>query len=133
MDERIGFGLYQSCGNRGSVGRVSVLWLCWCGWCRLGVGRGLGPGSGGVKCFYVCLSPDSLCRWQVQLSVYCAMRIPAHFRRIQCSIQLHHIDICFLPCICLWQISQIQGIMEEACSSRSLQDNKTNSPSQVVY
>ena len=22
MDERIGFGLYQSCGNRGSVGRV---------------------------------------------------------------------------------------------------------------
>ena len=25
VDERIGFGLYQSCGNRGSVGRVSVL------------------------------------------------------------------------------------------------------------
>ena len=25
------------------------------------------------------------------------------------------------------------GTMEEACSSRSLQDNKTNSPSQVVY
>ena len=25
MNERIGFGLYQSCGNRGSVGRVSVL------------------------------------------------------------------------------------------------------------
>ena len=24
VDERIGFGLYQSCGNRGSVGRVSV-------------------------------------------------------------------------------------------------------------
>ena len=24
MDERIGFGLYQSCGNMGSVGRVSV-------------------------------------------------------------------------------------------------------------
>ena len=23
-DERVGFGLYQSCGNRGSVGRVSV-------------------------------------------------------------------------------------------------------------
>ena len=35
--------LYQSCGNRGSVGRVSVL-----RWCRWGVGRGLGPGSGGV-------------------------------------------------------------------------------------
>ena len=27
MDERIGFGLYQSFGNRGSVGRVSVFWL----------------------------------------------------------------------------------------------------------
>ena len=24
VHERIGFGLYQSCGNRGSVGRVSV-------------------------------------------------------------------------------------------------------------
>ena len=24
MDERIGFGLYQSCGNRMIVGRVSV-------------------------------------------------------------------------------------------------------------
>ena len=24
VDERIGFGLYQSCGNRGNVGRVSV-------------------------------------------------------------------------------------------------------------
>ena len=27
VDERTGFGLYQSCGNRGSVGRVSVLWF----------------------------------------------------------------------------------------------------------
>ena len=27
----------------------------------------------------------------------------------------------------------LTGIMEEACSSRSLQDNKTNSPSQIVY
>ena len=30
-------------------------------------------------------------------------------------------------------ISHGWGIMEEACSSRSLQDNKTDSPSQVVY
>ena len=30
MDEMIGFGLYQSCENRGSVGRVSVFWLRWC-------------------------------------------------------------------------------------------------------
>ena len=46
VDERIGFGLYQSCGDRGSVGHVSVFWLRWCGWCRRGVGKGLGPGSG---------------------------------------------------------------------------------------
>ena len=38
-DERIGFGLYQSCGNRGSVGRVFGLW-----WCRWEVGRGLSQG-----------------------------------------------------------------------------------------
>ena len=31
MDEIIGFGLYQSCGDRGSVGHVSVFWLRWCG------------------------------------------------------------------------------------------------------
>ena len=27
--ERIGFGLYQSCGDRRSVGHVSVFWLRW--------------------------------------------------------------------------------------------------------
>ena len=31
-----------------------------------------------------------------------------HLRCIQCSILLHLIDICFLTCIFLWQISQIQ-------------------------
>ena len=31
-----------------------------------------------------------------------------HLRCTQCSILLHLIDICFLTCICLWQISQIQ-------------------------
>ena len=31
-----------------------------------------------------------------------------HIRCTQCSILLHLIDICFLPCICMWQISQIQ-------------------------
>ena len=30
--KRIGFGFYQSCGNRGSVGRVSVFCLWWCRW-----------------------------------------------------------------------------------------------------
>ena len=45
--ERIGFGLYQSCRNRGSVGRV--FGLRWCGWCRCGVGMCLDQGlEGGV-------------------------------------------------------------------------------------
>ena len=57
------------------------------------------------------MSLDSLCRWQVQVSVYCAWRIPAHLRYTQCSILLHLLDICFLTCICLWQISQIQTFL----------------------
>ena len=57
---------------------------------------------------YVYVSLDSLCRWQVQVSVYNDWRIPAHLRCIQCSILLHCMDICFLTCICLLQISQIQ-------------------------
>ena len=57
----------------------------------------------------VCVvSLDSLCRWQVQVSVNCARRIPVHLRCTQCSIMLHLIDICFLTCIWQWQISQIQ-------------------------
>ena len=42
------------------------------------------------------------------------MRIPAHLRRTQCSIMLHLIDICFLTCICLWQISKIQTCLRVA-------------------
>ena len=49
--ERIMFGLYQSCGNRGSVGRVSVFWFGW------GVGRGLDPGLEGWC--YVCVRCES--------------------------------------------------------------------------
>ena len=54
------------------------------------------------------MSLDYLCIWQVQVSVYCAWRIPAYLRCTQCSILLQLMDICFLMCICLWQISQIQ-------------------------
>ena len=57
------------------------------------------------------MSLDSLCRWQVQVSVYCAWRIPAHLRCTQCSILLHLMDICFLTCFSLWQISQIQTFL----------------------
>ena len=52
----LGFGLYQSCGDRGSVGYVSVFWLRWCRW---GVGRGLGQGSGAVGWCYVCVRCES--------------------------------------------------------------------------
>ena len=62
------FGLYQSCENRGSVGRMSVFWLRW----------------SGVRSVCV-VSLDYLCRWQVQVSVY--------IRCAQCSILLHLIDI----------------------------------------
>ena len=41
VDERIGFGLHQSRGDKGSVGHVSVCRLWWCMW---GVGRGLVQG-----------------------------------------------------------------------------------------
>ena len=40
--------------------------------------------------------------------MYCAWRIHAHLRCTQCSFLLHLIDICFLTCICLEQISQIR-------------------------
>ena len=30
MNERIGFDLYKSCENRGTVGHVSVFGLQWC-------------------------------------------------------------------------------------------------------
>ena len=42
VDERIGFRLYQSCGNRGNVEHVSVIWLRWCRW---GVGMGIWRGG----------------------------------------------------------------------------------------
>ena len=76
---RIVFGLYQSCVSRGSVGRVSVFGLWWCGCCMWEVCRGLDLGLEGCgSVMYVSL--DSLFRWQVQVSVYCARWIPAHLR-----------------------------------------------------
>ena len=94
-------------GFTNPVGTGEVLDVCLCFGCG-GVGRWLGPGSGAVGWRYVCVSLDSLCRWQVQVSVYCAWRIPAHLRCTLCSILLHPMFICFLTCICLWQISQIR-------------------------
>ena len=44
------------------VGTGGVLDMCvfWFRWCRWGVGRGLGPGSGAVGCCYVCESGFSV-------------------------------------------------------------------------
>ena len=103
MDERIGFGLYLSFGTGG------VLDVCRCFGCGSVGGEGgelvgsLNQGLdrwGGVMS--VCdASLYSLYRWQVQVFVYCAWRIPTHMRCTQCSILLHLMDICFLTCICL--------------------------------
>ena len=91
MDKRIVFVLYQSCGNMGSVGCVFV--LLWCSWeCLWGLDQDL--------------NRDYLCRWQVSVPVFCVRLMHAHPRCTQCLILLHHIDICFLRCICLWQISK---------------------------
>ena len=51
----LGLGFTNPVGDRGSVGRVSVFWLRWCGLCGWGVGRRLGPGSGVVGWCYVCV------------------------------------------------------------------------------
>ena len=67
-----------------------------------GLGQGL-DGWGGVMSACVVIL-DYMCIWQVQVSVYCVRRIPAHLMCTQCSILFHLSDICFLTCICLWQI-----------------------------
>ena len=65
--------LCLGCGGVGAVGGMG-------GWPVSGSGRVVGVMS-------VCvMSPDSLCRLQLQLSVYCARRIPAHLQCTQCLI-----------------------------------------------
>ena len=76
--ERIGFGLYQSWRNMGKLGYVSVFGCGGVVWVVLGgVAGRLGPGSGRVGNVFVVIL-DYLCRLRVQISVYCARRIPAH-------------------------------------------------------
>ena len=64
------------------VGGVCVFWFAVVGGSDQGRQR-----WGGVMSVWG-VSPDSLCRWQVQVYVYCAWRIPAHPRCTPCSIQL---------------------------------------------
>ena len=100
MNVTNGLGLLQSCVNRGSVGRVPVFGLRWCGCCRWGAGSGECVGGldqglegwNGVMSVSA-VSPDSLFRWHVHVSVYCARLIPEHLRSTQYSILLHLIDI----------------------------------------
>ena len=80
------------CGGVGGVGGVGGEWV-----------GSLGQGLGGWCYVYVCCES----RFSV-LMTGCARRILAHLRCSQCSILLHLIDICFLTCIWVWQISQIQ-------------------------
>ena len=80
-------------GFTNPVGTGDVLDVCLCLGSG-GVGRGLDQGLegwGGV----MTVSRDSLCRWQVQVSVYGARRIPAHLRFTSAySVCGHILDIC---------------------------------------
>ena len=102
VDERIGFGLYQSCGNNGSVGGVSLFGLRWCVWCRCGVVWVEAWNRVWRSVVVLCLRE----LWVRILCVdgrYCAWQIPVYLRCTQCSILLHLMGICFLPCICVCQ------------------------------
>ena len=78
----------------------------------LGVYLGYAGVGGWFGVTFVCaVSLDYLCIWRVQVSVYCALWIPAHIRYTQCSILLHIIDICFLTCICPLQMPQNPGLL----------------------
>ena len=93
VDEKIGIVLYQCCGNRGNVGCVSVFVV--------------GSGSGGWC--YGCVSCESIFSVYMAGTGICILRLVDTCNRCtQCSILLHLMDNCFLPCVCLWQISQIQ-------------------------
>ena len=95
-------GMCVGCGGVGDVGGE------WVG----GLGQGLGGWSGVMS--LCAMSLYYMCWWQVQVSVYCARQISAHLRCTQYPIMLHLIDICFLTCLCMWQISQIQTCLRVA-------------------
>ena len=54
MDKRIGFGLYESCANRGNVARLSMFILQWCEWYLWGVFRAWNRVWRGVMVLYQC-------------------------------------------------------------------------------
>ena len=92
-------GLGLGFTNPGGTWRKRDMCLCFgCG----GVGgvRGvdwrLASRSGRMVLCLCVVSLDSLCSWQVQVSVYCTRRIFAYLRCTQCSILLQLIIIMFI-------------------------------------
>ena len=81
------------CLDCGDVAGVGGEWL-----------EGLGQGLGGcvLLIWIICVAVHSRYLYIV-LDGY----MHVHIRCTQCSIFLNIIDICFLTCICLWQILQI--------------------------
>ena len=74
------------------------------------------------------MSPDSLCRWQVQISLYCTRRIPvfnpvAPYRYILPTVYLFMPDIenqdLFVCCCRTWICLDITRLYEEKSSSGS--------------
>ena len=57
------------------------------------MGRGLGPGFGGMVWCYVYASPDALCRWQFQVSIYYVYYVTGYYRYINTLLLLH---VCML-------------------------------------
>ena len=76
----VGTGGVCLCLGCGYVGGLEEKWVSALASVWEGVVRGI-------------MSLNYLCRWQVQVSVYCVMRISANLRCIQCSILLHLINI----------------------------------------
>ena len=102
----IGLGLgFNNSGGRWGKWDMCLSFGCGGVWGEWMGGFGQGLGGWGFVMSVCVVGLDYLCLWQVQVSVYCARRIPVHLRCTQCSMLLHLIDICFLTCICLWQIS----------------------------
>ena len=90
------------------------------------MGRGLGPGSGRVGWCYVCVSLDSLCRWQVQVSIYCARRLPAHLRYTRYLFPIVYLFVIYMAnpdlfvCSCrTWICLDIAQFYEEQCQTSS--------------
>ena len=55
----LGLGFTNPLGTGGVLDMCLCFGLRWCGWCRWGVGRRLGQGSGAVGWCYVCVRCES--------------------------------------------------------------------------